>query len=196
LKYRITQGGDVRVQLDEYGPLIEGNIAIDMNFRLGENYRVTGTGGTANLLTTNAFAPNIIVDGKKSDWILLGNVDFDSQRRLKLYIFDPATGNKYTRYVAEEAVLGSNVWYNLQFRAKAEGASIQVLLNGKLVRFMLCDSRGNVIDNKPITTIPNHPNLNKATLADIHGGGYAYAVDCKSSADCWIDNDKIRIYTW
>jgi hypothetical protein len=197
LRYTITQAGDVRAQLDEYGPLIEGNIAVDMHFRLGKGYRVIGTGGTANLLTTNAYAPNIIVDGKKSDWVLLGNVDFDSQRRLKLYIFDPATGNKYARYVSEETILDSDVWYNLQFRARSQDAAIQILLNGKVVKFKLVDQRGTVINNKEIATVPNHPNLKRATLADIHGGGYAYGVDYKAGgADCWIDNDKIRIYKW
>jgi len=180
---------EVRYHPGEFGQKIDGNIAVTMKFRIGPK----NTGGNSNILTTFG---DRNADG--SIMSLLANVNFDPNRLLTVYVYDPENGDNRILYESDIR-LDSNRWYNLELRAFRGTKFINVLLDGKPVLFHVKDEKTGKVTNKPIFWLPSYQNAKDVSLVGLHGGYYKYIYGKAAfqyDADDYIDNTQIDAYTF
>jgi hypothetical protein len=199
IRYSVTAKQDVtRSQLDSYGTLLHGNVAVRISVRFGRDYKVEDRNGTANFLTTNVMDPCPGHGAPQNTWYLLGNVDMDSNRRLQLFTFRPVPPpqDEEKTTCKSHIILKPNRWYEIELRADAKTMTLQVLLDGKLVTFDRYEWGTGAV-RYGITQVPLHSEIKEITLGDLHGGAYGYFMHWSpEDKENWIDNGPIRIYSW
>ncbi len=180
----------VRAELDATGPIKDGNIAVQLDFRIGSGI----PRGNFNLLTTAGRCCQVGGGAQ-----LLANVNFDENRFLTTYVYDP-NGDDYDHRIlyASDVRLTTEQWHTLELRAFGKSNNFMVILDGKPVSFRIRNEYTNVASGEPIFSLPNYPNVPWPGFSYIHGGYYAYRINSVIPLENgnWIDNRKLRVATF
>ncbi|MCL4338143.1 hypothetical protein M1271_00460 [Patescibacteria group bacterium] len=183
IRYHVTEGGNVRVQLNKWGETISGPFSVIVPFRMSNGWVYEG-----DMNVISAFNKTGEQDGV---WHNVATVDIDKYGHPFLAPMNQNDDISDRIYFPDGFTINPNILYTFELRVNPDRSLIANLDWDKV------DSDGNTIHYHQSVKGKMAPDGGDPVLKNVHSSAYVYSVvKTGPNMDVYVDNGPIEIVKW